>query len=114
ALRAVGAECRAGAREIDFLTRMGHVPFHFPTPDGYPEAAEPWTGTLLWRWNFAVALTTGRLDPTSADVEALARRAGLDPRRASPAEFAPLFLGRAATAAERAAVETYAARAGGG
>jgi uncharacterized protein (DUF1800 family) len=113
ALRATGAECRGTPREIDFLTRMGHVPFRYPTPDGYPEEPEPWMGTLLWRWNFAVALTTGGLGATTADVDALARRAGLDPRTASPADLAPLFLGRAATSAERAAIGAYAARANG-
>jgi hypothetical protein len=91
---------------------MGHVPFHYPTPDGYPEAPEPWMGTLLWRWNFALALTTDRLGETKADVEALAKRSGLD-RLASPADLAPHFLGRAATRDERAAVDAYAARPGG-
>jgi hypothetical protein len=70
-------------------------------------------GTLLWRWNFAVALTTGGLGATAADVDALTRRAGLDPRKASPADLAPLFLGRAATAGERGALDAYAARATG-
>jgi uncharacterized protein (DUF1800 family) len=113
ALRATGAECRGTPRELSFLTRMGHVPFRCPTPDGYPEEPEPWMGTLLWRWNFAVALTTGGLGATKADVDALARRAGLDARTASPADIAPLLFGRAATAAERTAVDDYATRAGG-
>lgn len=113
ALRATGAECRGSAAELSFLTRMGHVPHRYPTPDGYPEEPEPWMGTLLWRWNFALALTTGGLAPTTADLDGLARRAGLDARTASPADLAPVVLGRAATAAERAALDAYAARAGG-
>jgi uncharacterized protein (DUF1800 family) len=113
ALRVTGAECRATDREFDFLTRMGHVPFHYPTPDGYPEEPEPWMGTLLWRWNFAVALTTDRLGETKADLDALARRAGLDAGRASAADLAPLFLGRRATDAERVAIDAYAARSVG-
>ncbi len=113
ALRAVGAECRAGPREIDFLTRLGHVPFHYPTPDGYPEEPEPWMGTLLWRWNFALALSTQKLGSTTVDLEALARRAGLDPAKAPPTDLAPLFFGRVATAEERAAIDAFAAREGG-
>ena len=70
ALRATGAECRAGRPEIRALERLGHVPFHYPTPDGYPEEPEPWMGGLLWRWNFSLALTTGRLAPTKADLAA--------------------------------------------
>ncbi len=42
---------------IDYLKRMGHAPFNYPTPEGYPDQASPWMGTLLWRWNFAVALS---------------------------------------------------------
>ena len=55
--------------------RMGHAPFHYPTPDGYPQEAAPWLNTLLWRWNFAVALTEGRLDAT-VDAAALQQQAG--------------------------------------
>ena len=113
ALRATGAECRATDREVEFLSRMGHVPFHYPTPDGYPEEPEPWMATLLWRWNFALALTTNRLGDTHCDLEALARRAGLDPKSASPADLAPLFLGREASAEERATIDGYAARSSG-
>jgi len=112
ALRAVGAECRATPRELRFLERLGHVPFHHPTPDGYPEEPEPWMGTLLWRWNFALALATGELGETRADLAGLARRAGLDPRTSSPADLSPLLYGRVATAEERAAVDAYVARPG--
>lgn len=113
ALRAVGAPSRATPAELRFLERLGHVPFHHPTPDGYPEEPEPWMGTLLWRWNFALALTTGGLGDTRADLAGLARRAGLDPATASPADLAPLLFGRAATPEERSAVDAYAARSGG-
>ena len=40
-------------------------------------------------------------------LNAIARRAGLDPRTASPADLAPLLYGRAATQEERAAVDAY-------
>ncbi|MSU27699.1 MAG: DUF1800 domain-containing protein [Pedosphaera sp.] len=60
-LRATHATTDAGPTIQDYLLRMGHAPFHYPTPDGYPEEAAPWLGTLLWRWNFAVALTKNEL-----------------------------------------------------
>ena len=37
---------------------MGQGIFQYPTPDGYPDKASPWLGTLLWRWNFAFSLAT--------------------------------------------------------
>ncbi|NDB76340.1 MAG: DUF1800 domain-containing protein, partial [Verrucomicrobia bacterium] len=62
ALRATQATTDAGSAIQDYLLRMGHAPFHYPTPDGYPEKAAPWLGTLLWRWNFAVGLSNNTLD----------------------------------------------------
>jgi len=59
ALRAVGADTHAHAPLIDYLVRMGQGVFEYPTPDGYPDEASPWMGTLLWRWNFSFALAAG-------------------------------------------------------
>ncbi|NBV25089.1 MAG: DUF1800 domain-containing protein [Proteobacteria bacterium] len=72
ALRATHATTDASHAIQDYLLRMGHAPFHYPTPDGYPEKAAPWLGTLLWRWNFAVALTKNELgNETKIDAEKL-------------------------------------------
>ncbi len=72
ALRATHAQTDAGHAIEDYLHRMGHAPFHYPTPDGYPEEAAPWLGTLLWRWNFAVGLANNTLDKeTRMDADAL-------------------------------------------
>lgn len=76
ALRATGAQVKPDKHLVDFLERMGHVPFHYPTPDGYPEEPEPWMGTMLWRWNFAVALNDGRINGVKVNRGALERRAG--------------------------------------
>jgi hypothetical protein len=39
------------------LTAMGHVPFYWPTPDGYPDVKKHWTSsaTMLARWNLGLA-----------------------------------------------------------
>jgi uncharacterized protein (DUF1800 family) len=76
ALRATHAETDAGHVVLDYLLRMGHAPFQYPTPDGYPEEASPWLGTLLWRWNFAVALAENRIGGTRIDATNLARSLG--------------------------------------
>jgi len=76
ALRATNAETDGGRRVNDFLLRMGHAPFQFPTPDGYPEEAAPWLGTLLWRWNFAVALSENRIKDTKVELAALKKQCG--------------------------------------
>jgi uncharacterized protein (DUF1800 family) len=67
ALRATAADTDAGDAVQDYLLRMGHAPFQYPTPDGYPEAPAPWMGSLLWRWHFARALADNRIVDTHVD-----------------------------------------------
>lgn len=94
-LRATHATTDAGRAIQDYLLRMGHAPFHYPTPDGYPEEAAPWLGTLLWRWNFAVGLTGNTLDQeTKLDADKL--KASF----ATEENLMAHLLGRAATADE--------------
>jgi uncharacterized protein (DUF1800 family) len=93
ALRATGLPAREPRMLTEFLQRMGHLPFNFPTPDGYPEEPAPWLGTLLWRWNFAVKLTEDRAPQRD---ELLRRAGGEEPLLAH-------LLGRVPTAEELAA-----------
>lgn len=99
ALRATGANLlltrRGEGRELyDYLLSMGHAPFQYPTPDGYPEEASPWYGTLLWRWNFATALAEGRLPGVELDLPGLIENlGGIQPLQAH-------LLGRQPTAEE--------------
>lgn len=94
ALRATGASTDAGLAIIDYLQRMGHAPFNYPTPDGYPEPAAPWLGTLLWRWNFALAISENKIKGTTIDFATLQNNAGGD------AGLRAHLLGRTATAEE--------------
>ena len=61
ALRATGAETDCGKPLIDHLTAMGQGPYLWPMPDGFPDKAEAWTGSMLGRWNFATALAGGQI-----------------------------------------------------
>ncbi len=61
ALRATNASSSADRPVLSYLERMGHMPFRYPTPDGYPAAAVHWRATLLWRWKFALALANNRI-----------------------------------------------------
>ena len=100
ALRATDAASDAGPALQDYLSRMGHAPFQYPTPDGYADDATAWTATLLWRWNFAMALQRNRIQGTRVDAAGLERRAG--GRRALAAHL----LGRRPTPHEWAAHES--------
>jgi uncharacterized protein (DUF1800 family) len=75
-LRATDAATDCGPRLQDFLARMGHAPFQHPTPDGYPEAASAWTGTLLWRWRLASGLARDEIAGTRIARAELEKRCG--------------------------------------
>lgn len=78
ALRATAAKTDARQPLLDYLTRMGHAPFQYPTPDGYPEEASPWMGTLMWRWHFAMALTENSIEGTKIEIRELGEKLGGD------------------------------------
>jgi uncharacterized protein (DUF1800 family) len=78
ALRAANAETTASNELTEYLRRLGHAPFRYPTPDGYPEEATHWKSTLLWRWNFAAALAENRIKGTHIDLNELRARIGGD------------------------------------
>jgi uncharacterized protein (DUF1800 family) len=100
ALRACGAECDATPALLAYLDRLGHAPYQWPTPDGYPATAEHWRGGLLWRWRFAEELARGAIRGARVDATSLFARAGGRDR------FAARAFGRAPSAAECAACAT--------
>ena len=94
ALRATQADTDAGPALFDYLVRMGHAPFQYPTPEGYSDRAVHWMGTLLWRWKFAVALSRNEIRKTTVHLETCVRDFG------SEAGLASHILGRRATSEE--------------
>ena len=75
-LRATDADTNGGVTIQKHLRRMGQPPFEYPTPDGYPLEAEPWFGSLLWRWNFSLDLLAGRIPGATVQGKDLVRRFG--------------------------------------
>ncbi|MBI5366780.1 MAG: DUF1800 domain-containing protein [Planctomycetes bacterium] len=104
ALRALGAETDAGRPVLDYLGRMGQSPFQYPTPDGYPDEAYPWLGTVLWRWNFALALVHGGIQGTRFDAAALATALARGSNGEPATALSRLLLGRAPAPTEAAAL----------
>jgi uncharacterized protein (DUF1800 family) len=102
-LRLLGADTHAHQPLIEYLLRMGQAPFQHPTPDGYPDEAAPWLGTLLWRWNFALALAANQVPSVNVPTRQLVEAIG----GSSPAKLLPHFIGRMGTPAELKALELY-------
>ena len=76
ALRAFNVDTDGGAGVQKHLEAMGQPLFAWPMPDGFPEGTRAWTGALIPRWNFALALAGGQLENTSLDTAALASAGG--------------------------------------
>ncbi|MBX3072956.1 DUF1800 domain-containing protein [Candidatus Obscuribacterales bacterium] len=107
-LRLLGADTFAKSGLTEYLSRMGHGPFQYPTPDGYPEEMSPWLGTLLWRWNFALALSFNELDSVTVHLDEL--RKALTSKK-EPKVTADLLIrylcGRKSKASEIAVLKTF-------
>ncbi|HEU4388177.1 MAG TPA: DUF1800 domain-containing protein [Blastocatellia bacterium] len=100
-LRATGADTHAHQDLIEYLTRLGQGLFQYPTPDGYPDEAASWLGTLLWRWNFAFALAANEVPSVDVSLDRLAGAIGAINRgRLDLAKLFAHFAGRAATNTE--------------
>ncbi len=52
-LRVTGARTHGDVAHLAALARLGELPYQHPTPEGYPERGDAWTGTLWWRWRTA-------------------------------------------------------------
>lgn len=77
------ASLKATAAETDgelplqrHLVAMGQPLYQWPMPDGYPDRTAAWTGSLLARWNYAIALCRNEINGTRPALEEVARRAG--------------------------------------
>jgi uncharacterized protein (DUF1800 family) len=52
------------------LSGAGHLPFAWPTPDGYPDAPEYWQDNVLARWNFGASMLNNEIGGVSVDATA--------------------------------------------
>ena len=65
ALRATDADTDGGPSLQAHLRAMGHSPYEWPMPDGYPVRTESWASAMLPRWNFAHDLGKDAIPGTS-------------------------------------------------
>jgi hypothetical protein len=106
-LRAMGADTHAHQPLIEYLTRLGQGLFQYPTPDGYPDEAAPWLGTLLWRWNLAFALAANRIPSCEVRLDRLIDAIGASEGRLDAAKVLAHFIGRGGTARELETLDEF-------
>ena len=69
-VRALAADTDGGEALQRYLALMGQPLYEWPMPDGFPEKTAAWTGSLLPRWNFALALASNAVPGTRVDLDA--------------------------------------------
>jgi uncharacterized protein (DUF1800 family) len=67
-IRVFGGDTDGGKALQIHLEKMGQPLFQWPMPDGYPDKTAAWTGSMLARWNFALALIDGDIRGTEIDL----------------------------------------------
>lgn len=70
-LRSSDAEVANPLIVVFYLIVMGHGPFLWPRPDGYPDTIEDWGASLLPRWQFASNLFDGSIPDVTVNAAAL-------------------------------------------
>lgn len=70
-LRVTNASYSGNRGLINRLEQMGHRPFGWATPDGYPDTAVEWTGNMLGRWNLGLEAFTDDLPGIGINVNDL-------------------------------------------
>jgi uncharacterized protein (DUF1800 family) len=111
ALRAIGADTNAGQAVTEHMEAMGQTLYQWPMPDGFPEKAAAWTGTLMQRWNFALALASQSLGETSVDLLSLVKAFGAKTDAAEREALTTALLPCGATPELNAALDAHAAKA---
>jgi hypothetical protein len=81
ALRCLGAELYTADDVLWALERIGHEPFSWPAPNGYPDSAGYWAANVIGRWNFAAQLLYGKFWDTELDLTGF--RPPLTPQQAA-------------------------------
>ncbi|HEY2979885.1 MAG TPA: DUF1800 family protein [Anaerolineales bacterium] len=85
----------------DHLMRMGQTYFGWATPDGYPDRAAQWQGSLMPRWQFAFELVRNELGHTKTDLRALMDVANAHDPAAQMDALTSLLLGAPLAASAR-------------
>lgn len=104
----------SGKPLLGVLRNMGQLPFGWPSPNGYPDAAGAWANTngLLTGWNLGLALGGNHLPDVQTDLGALAAGTPGWPRPTAgdlTDHLTARLLSRTLEPADRTKIATYAA-----
>jgi len=101
ALRILNGDTDGGYSVQDYLLQMGQTHFTWPTPDGYPDRAQPWQGNLMPRWQFSFALVKNEIGGTNINLRELVDMMGATSLPEAIGAISSLLLGAPLHESER-------------
>ncbi len=107
ALRATDASSLNMRGIVEQLLPMGHRPYSWPAPDGYPDRLETWGTSLLPRWTFASRLLDTEISGTRIGSTELYALVGGTPREEIGARLNERLTGGRMTRPDVAEVQAY-------
>ena len=106
-LRVTNANYSGNRGLVQQLESMGHRPFGWTTPDGYPDTAIEWTGNMLNRWNVCLDAFSGNLSGVSVNINALRESSQTEEQAELIRFFGRLFLKRDLTPNDETALSEF-------
>lgn len=96
---------------LPWLRNMGHLPFDWPAPNGYPDAAGAWVNTngLMNRWNFGLSVGASVLPGVVVNYDRILDEADASSAAEVVDHFAERILRRKLRNADRDLLEDYVA-----
>ncbi|NDJ86551.1 MAG: DUF1800 domain-containing protein, partial [Chloroflexi bacterium] len=108
-LRATNAQYTGDEELINRLDVMGHRPFFWQTPDGYPDTADIWANSRFQYWKLEIAAVHDRLPGVDIDLWAIADHVDVDRDAGKMLRFfGRLLLKRDLSSEEISVLETFA------
>lgn len=93
---------------IDWLVRLGHRPFGWVTPDGFPDVADIWANNLFGYWQLERAALHNELSGVDLDIWDIAKHVGVDDKADKMIDFfGRMFYSRTLNPTEEAAIKGF-------
>jgi len=106
-LRASGMQVQSAFLMTDGLQRMGHMPYDWAPPNGYPDSLGAWGSSVLPRWEFASNLLAGVYLGSTFDPDEFLLSVGNPPKSQLAAAIDERLTGGRSPAVEVALVQRY-------
>ena len=108
-LRGLDAEVYDPQYLVYYLGTMGHSPFDWSPPNGYPDSVAAWGSSLLPRWSFASHLVAGGIPGVQIPLGKVLQKLGNFEPEGLAARIDERLLGGSLSAADRGRVRAFLA-----